>query len=309
MRTIGELTALGRIKQGTHFRYRPEVGEYQTDPEKTGCESIHLVTDESPYYDLHYEDWIVSEVLSDGSIEIKRYWISPFFLDMIELKGISGFMYGPIELENMCRALFSSPSLGITARCITIKDEKYAVKVSKSQHPRQKAFYPSSMKNEYMSGSVTLTGDIDCKKRVCRQEEKFKHRLAGGIEIVDDELRRWYVPEKDNPVCVTETGFLPHHGTFQVKQGYWLPSTAEWFDDDYQYRKDLNGGEVCYGLSISDQGSINNQVLFNSSGQEFSAKNAITPIVHIPSHAQIIEESMSPYVPKEPVVSTPFWYF
>ena len=289
MRTIGELVVMGVIKEGKRFLYRPSIGEYQTNPENTGCDSIHLVTDESPYYDLHYADWTVMNVNTDKSILLQRWRWSPFFLDQIEFKGITGYLHAITELHNMCKALFSRPDLGITARSDLLEEEPAALRSCKPQRARTRAFYPHTMDPVWPWESLTIFDSISCQKRVCHQEEKFYHHLAGGKETRDQEMRKWYVPEENNPVCVTEMGLLPKYLEMHVVMPYWIPSVVEWFDDDFYYLKNPTGGEVCYGLTVTDGRGVRNQALFNSSGHEFSAKFGIMPVVYIPSYAPVIE--------------------
>ncbi len=290
--TIMDLVDMGMLKKKDHFAYRPNIKEYWTNPENTGCESIKLMTDDSPGAD-NIRAWSVAKVYSDGSIDIERLGFMTYCTDKVELRGVTGYLRGFIEIENICRELFSRPERGIMARSSTLEDEEGARKNCKPFKLQKRAYYPSSYSKELTARCLVDDVVYDCKK--CAEGERFFHPSSAGKEIFDKEKGVKFVePLEGYVLCVRERGYLPKVGWGHFYSGHWLPSHVNWFEGDSAYWRVRDDSRVCYGLNISDGRIIKKQELFDSRGNEFSAKFGLLPVVHIPGYVEIAEDLM-PY--------------
>ena len=138
-------TIADKVKVGDYVEYIPDTAEYTTDTNNTGYTSAQTLNTETKDWRVLYVNSETGEVLltTNGIVNSGTY-----------LRGTKGYFRGPTELNNICKALYSNSSLGITARSMTIEDLNKACNYTPSEPTTRYAYYPKG--TTFAEGDTTI---------------------------------------------------------------------------------------------------------------------------------------------------------
>ena len=195
-------TIADKVKVGDYVEYIPDTAEYTTDTNNTGYTSAQTFKTQTKDWRVLYKNTETGEVLlttngivNDGTGEKN---------DKMYLQGTKGYFRGPTELNNICKALYSNSSLGITARSMTIEDLNKACNYTPSE-PIRYAYYPKG--TTFVEGDTTIeyNGKTYTKTAYGYRTAKFYTSDGGEIEKTDSDGFTYREPEAGKPVYITQT--------------------------------------------------------------------------------------------------------
>ena len=275
-------TIADKVKVGDYVEYIPDTAEYTTDTNNTGYTSAQTFKTQSKDWRVVYKNTETGEVLlttngmvNDGTGEKN---------DKMYLKGTKGYFRGPTELNNICKALYSNSSLGITARSMTVEDLNKACNYIPSEPTTRYAYYPKG--TTFAEGDTTIeyNGKTYTKKAHGNSTAKFYTSDGGGIEKTDSDGFTYREPEADNPVYVTETYYSYNPSLKNSTVGSILGSSYGW----------LASPCVAFGSSYANffvRGAYSSDVyairLCYSNGGTISLSGGVRPLVSLGSMLQI----------------------
>lgn len=191
-KSVVELFVEGKLKQGDYINYHPDLARYNTDTKNTGFKVQQLCTNKRV-------KWIV---LGYDKVNNQVLFMPAYGVNRIVLAGTNGLLRGAEEANNISKVLYSSKSLGISARSITIEDINIACGNIPPVPCVREAFYPKGTK---VDGVIEFEGKIYKKVEHCSKFAKFYISDGGGI-AVHEGVNQWYrVPKENKPVFVTHT--------------------------------------------------------------------------------------------------------
>ena len=265
------------LKVGDYVEYIPDTAEYTTDTNNTGYTSAQTFKTQSKNWRVVYKNTETGEVLlttngivNDGTGEKN---------DKMYLRGAKGYFRGPTELNNICKALYSNSSLGITARSMTIEDLNKACNYTPSE-PIRYAYYPNG--TTFAEGDTTIEYNSKTYTKTAHGSStaKFYTSDGGGIEKTDSDGFIYKVPEADNPVYVTQTYYYAPNPTV----GNILGSSYGWLASPCVY---LFSSGAYFGVRYAYSGNVYAYYLYNSDGYTNSISRGVRPIVSLGSMLQI----------------------
>ena len=230
IQSSGTVKLADLLKVGDYVEYIPDTAEYTTDTNNTGYTSAQTLNTET-------KDWRVLYVNSEtGEVLLTTNGIVNSGID---LRGTKGYFRGPTELNNICKALYSNSSLGITARSMTVEDLNKACNYIPSEPTRRYAYYPEG--TTFVEGDTTIkyNGKTYTKKAHYSSTAKFYTSDGGGIEKTDSDGFTYREPEANNPVYVTQTWYSYTPNSKDSTVGSILESSYSWL------------ASPCVGLSSS----------------------------------------------------------
>ena len=268
-------TIADKVKVGDYVEYIPDTAEYTTDTNNTGYTSAQTLNTETKDWRVLYVNSETGEVLltTNGIVNNGTY-----------LQGKKGYFRGPTELNNICKALYSNSSLGITARSMTIEDLNKAYNYTPSE-PTRYAYYPKE--TTFAEGDTTIeyNGKTYTKTSHGDSTAKFYTSDGGGIEKTDGDGFTYREPEAGNPVYVTQTYYGYYNpslsnstvGSILGNSWGWLASPCVGIDSSY----------AIFGVRRADGGGVNVDFLYYSIGFTNSYSNGVRPLVSLGSMLQI----------------------
>ena len=266
-------TIADKVKVGDFVEYIPDTAEYTTDTNNTGYTSAQTLNTETKDWRVLYVNSETGEVLltTNGIVNDGTY-----------LRGIKGYFRGPTELNNMCKALYSNSSLGITARSMTIEDLNKACNYTPSE-PIRYAYYPKGIPFAEGGTTIEYNGKTYTKKEHGYSTAKFYTSDGGGKEINSDEFT-YRTPETGNPVYVTQTyyKYTPNSknstvGSILGNSWGWLASPCVSFDSSFAGFRVRNAMSSC----------VIAYALHNSNGTTGNSNEGVRPLVSLGSMLQI----------------------
>ena len=270
-------TIADKVKVGDYVEYIPDTAEYTTDTNNTGYTSAQTLNTETKDWRVLYVNSETGEVLltTNGIVNDGTY-----------LRGIKGYFRGPTELNNMCKALYSNSSLGITARSMTIEDLNKACNYTPSE-PTRYAYYPNGTTFEEGDTTIEYNGKTYTKTAYGYSTAKF-YTSDGGGEEKDSDGFTYRTPEAGNPVYVTKTFYSYNPSSKNSTVGSilggsywgWLASPCVGLSSSYAY--------FCVRVAQSRDVSLNE--LCNSTTDDMgggSYSNGVRPLVSLGSMLQI----------------------
>ena len=268
-------TIADKVKVGDYVEYIPDTAEYTTDTNNTGYTSAQTLNTETKDWRVLYVNSETGEVLlTTNGIVNNRTWF----------EGTKGYFRGPTELNNICKALYSNSSLGITARSMTVEDLNKACNYMPSEPTTRYAYYPYG--TTFAEGNTTIeyNGKTYTKTAHGNSTAKFYTSDGGGIEKTDSDGFTYRTPEADNPVYVTMTyyGYNPSLSNSSV--GSILGSSYGWLASSCVY---LSSSAAAFNVRNAYSSGIDAIYLYGSYGDTDSRSIGVRPLVSLGSMLQI----------------------
>ena len=268
-------TIADKVKVGDYLEYIPDTAEYTTDTNNTGHTSAQTLNTETKDWRVLYVNSETGEVLltTNGIVNDGTY-----------LRGTKGYFRGQTELNNICKALYSNSSLGITARSMTTEDLNKACNYTPSEPTTRYAYYPYG--TTFAEGNTTIeyNGKTYTKTAHGNSTVKFYTSDGGGIEKTDSDGFTYRTPEADNPVYVTMTyyGYNPSLSNSSV--GSILGSSYGWLASSCVY---LSSSAAAFNVRNAYSSGIDAIYLYGSYGDTNSRSIGVRPLVSLGSMLQI----------------------
>ena len=268
-------TIADKVKVGDYVEYIPDTAEYTTDINNTGYTSAQTLNTETKDWRVLYVNSETGEVLlTTNGIVNNGTWF----------EGTKGYFRGPTELNNICKALYSNSSLGITARSMTVEDLNKACNYMPSEPTTRYAYYPYG--TTFAEGNTTIeyNGKTYTKTAHGNSTAKFYTSDGGGIEKTDSDGFTYRTPETDNPVYVTMTyyGYNPSLSNSSV--GSILGSSYGWLASSCVY---LSSSAAAFNVRNAYSSGIDAIYLYGSYGDTDSRSIGVRPLVSLGSMLQI----------------------
>ena len=275
-------TIADKVKVGDYVEYIPDTAEYTTDTNNTGYTSAQTFKTQTKDWRVVYKNTETGEVLlttngivNDGTGEKN---------DKMYLSGIKGYFRGPTELNNICKALYSNSSLGITARSMTIEDLNKACNYTPGEPTKRYAYYPKG--TIFAEGDTTIeyNGKTYTKKAHGSSTAKFYTSDGGGAEKTDSDRFTYRTPEANNPVYVTVTYYYYNPSSKNSTVGSILGDSWGWLASPCVVLDTHVAGFFVHG-AVSR--TVNALDLYTSNGSTNSHGEGVRPLVSLGSMLQI----------------------
>ena len=275
-------TIADKVKVGDYVEYIPDTAEYTTNTNNTGYTSAQTFKTQSKDWRVLYKNTETGEVLlttngivNDGTGEKN---------EKMCLVGTKGYFRGQTELNNICKALYSNSSLGITARSMTVEDLNKACNYTPSEPTTRYAYYPIG--TTFAEGDTTIeyNDKIYTKTAHASSTAKFYTSDGGGIEKTDSDGFTYREPEAGNPVYITQTYYSYTPRSKNSTVGSILGSSYGWLASPCV---DLYSTRAYFNVRGASSSSVNAYFLYNSSGSADSLSYGVRPLVSLGSMLQI----------------------
>ena len=265
-------TIADKVKVGDYVEYIPDTAEYTTDTNNTGYTSTQTLKTETKDWRVLYVNSETGEVLltTNGIVNSGTY-----------LRGTKGYFRGPTELNNICEALYSNRSLGITARSMTVEDLNKACNYTPSEPTTRYAYYPYGTS---VSGTIEYNGKTYTKTAHYSSTSKFYTSDGGGVEKTDGDGFTYRTPEADKPVYVTHTYYYYSPSSKNSTVGSILGSSYGWLASPCVY---LNSYGAGFEVRFASSSIVNAGDLYDSRGDARSNSHGVRPLVSLGSMLQI----------------------
>ena len=283
IQSSGTVKLADLLNVGDYVEYIPDTAEYTTDTNNTGYTSAQTFKTQTKDWRVLYKNTETGEVLlttngivNDGTGEKN---------DKMYLEGTKGYLRGTTELNNICKALYSNSSLGITARSMTIEDLNKACNYTPSK-PKRYAYYPYG--TTFAEGDTTIeyNGKTYTKKAHGSSTAKFYTSDGGGIEKTDSAGFTYRTPEAGNPVYATATYYDYNPSSKNSTVGSilgnpwgWLASPCVHLGSSYAYAN--------FRVRDAYSSGVYANILYDSDGRTYSSSRGVRPLVSLGSMLQI----------------------
>ena len=268
-------TIADKVKVGDYVEYIPDTAEYTTDTNNTGYTSAQTLNTETKDWRVLYVNSETGEVLltTNGIVNSGTY-----------LRGTKGYFRGPTELNNICKALYSNSSLGITARSMTIEDLNKACNYTPSEPTTRYAYYPKGTRFAKGDTTIEYNGKTYTKTAHGNSTAKFYTSDGGGVEKTDGDGFTYRTPEADNPVYATETYYYYNPRSKNSKVGSVLGNFGGWLASPC-----VNLGSFYAYSCVRLAGSrlVGEYFLYGSYVSSLSLSFGVRPLVSLGSMFQI----------------------
>ena len=268
-------TIADKVKVGDYVEYVPDTAEYTTDTNNTGYTSAQTLSTETKDWRVLYVNSETGEVLltTNGRVNVGTY-----------LQGTKGYFRGPTELNNICKALYSNSSLGITARSMTVEDLKKACNYTPSEPTTRYAYYPYG--TTFAEGDTTIEYNGKTYTKTAHRwiTAKFYTSDGGGIEKTDSDGFTYRTPEVDNPVYVTQTYYNYYLSSRNSTVGSILGSSYGWLASPCVLSDSFY---AIFYVRDADSNDVGANALYYSNGGVFSRCPGVRPLVSLGSMLQI----------------------
>ena len=267
-------TIADKVKVGDYVEYIPDTAEYTTDTNNTGYTSSQTLNTETKDWRVLYVNSETGEVLltTNGIVNDGTY-----------LQGTKGYFRGPTELNNICKALYSNSSLGITARSMTIEDLNKACNYTPSE-PIRYAYYPKGTTFAEGDTTVEYNGMTYTKIAHGNSTAEFYTSDGGGVEKTDGDGFTYRTPEADNPVYVTKTSYNYTPSSKNSIVGSILGSSYGWLASPCVGR---GSSYADFCVHHADSGLVAEDSLYFSFGGTSDNRRGVRPLVSLGSMLQI----------------------
>ena len=267
-------TIADKVKVGDYVKYIPDTAEYTTDTNNTGYTSSQTLNTETKDWRVLYVNSETGEVLltTNGIVNDGTY-----------LQGTKGYFRGPTELNNICKALYSNSSLGITARSMTIEDLNKACNYTPSE-PIRYAYYPKGTTFAEGDTTVEYNGMTYTKIAHGNSTAEFYTSDGGGVEKTDGDGFTYRTPEADNPVYVTKTSYNYTPSSKNSIVGSILGSSYGWLASPCVGR---GSSYADFCVHHADSGLVAEDSLYFSFGGTSDNRRGVRPLVSLGSMLQI----------------------
>ena len=274
-------TIADKVKVGDFVEYIPDTAEYTTDTNNTGYTSAQTFKTQTKDWRVVYKNTETGEVLltTNGSVNDGNGEKN----DKMYLSGTKGYLRGPTELNNICKALYSNSSLEITARSMTIEDLNKACNYTPSE-PIRYAYYPNG--TTFAEGDTTIeyNGKTYTKTAHGYSTANFYTSDGGGIEKTDSDGFTYRTPEADNPVYVTNTYYYYTPSSKSSTVGSILGSSYGWLASP---RVGLGSFSAGFIVCFASSSSVDACGLYVSGDDTDSCGEGVIPLVSLGSMLQI----------------------
>ena len=268
-------TIADKVKVGDYVEYIPDTAKYTTDTNNTGYTSAQTLNTETKDWRVLYVNSETGEVLltTNGIVNSGTY-----------LRGTKGYFRGPTELNNICKALYSNSSLGITARSMTIEDLNKACNYTPSEPTTRYAYYPKGTRFAKGDTTIEYNGKTYTKTAHGNSTAKFYTSDGGGVEKTDGDGFTYRTPEPDNPVYATETYYYYNPRSKNSKVGSVLGNFGGWLASPC-----VNLGSFYAYSCVRLAGSrlVGEYFLYGSYVSSLSLSFGVRPLVSLGSMFQI----------------------
>ena len=269
-------TIADKVKVGDYVEYIPDTAEYTTDTNNTGYTSAQTLNTETKDWRVLYVNSETGEVLltTNGIVNDGTY-----------LQVTKGYLRGPTELNNICKALYSNSSLGITARSMTIEDLNKACNYTPSEPTTRYAYYPNG--TTFAKGDRTIEYNGKRYIKIAQNYSstaKFYTSDGGGVEKTDGNGFTYRTPEADNPVYVTGTYYSYNPSSKNSTVGSILGSSYGWLASPCV---DLGSSGANFFVRIACSSAVFTYRLYTSYGNTGSNSFGVCPLVSLGSMLQI----------------------
>ena len=269
-------TIADKVKVGDYLEYIPDTAEYTTDTNNTGHTSAQTLNTETKDWRVLYVNSETGEVLltTNGIVNDGTY-----------LQVTKGYLRGPTELNNICKALYSNSSLGITARSMTIEDLNKACNYTPSEPTTRYAYYPNG--TTFAKGDRTIEYNGKRYIKIAQNYSstaKFYTSDGGGVEKTDGNGFTYRTPEADNPVYVTGTYYSYNPSSKNSTVGSILGSSYGWLASPCV---DLGSSGANFFVRIACSSAVFTYRLYTSYGNTGSNSFGVCPLVSLGSMLQI----------------------
>ncbi len=268
-------TIADKVKVGDYVEYIPDTAKYTTDTNNTGYTSAQTLNTETKDWRVLYVNSETGEVLltTNGIVNSGTY-----------LRGTKGYFRGPTELNNICKALYSNSSLGITARSMTIEDLNKACNYTPSEPTTRYAYYPKGTRFAKGDTTIEYNGKTYTKTAHGNSTAKFYTSDGGGVEKTDGDGFTYRTPEADNPVYATETYYYYNPRSKNSKVGSVLGSSCGWLASPCVKL----GSFYAYScVRLAGRGLVGEYFLYGSHVSSVSLSFGVRPLVSLGSMFQI----------------------
>ena len=286
IQSSGTVKLADLLKVGDYVEYIPDTAEYTTDKNNTGHTSAQTFKTQTKDWRVVYKNTETGEVLlttngivNDGTGEKN---------DKMYLKGEKGYLRGPTELNNICKALYSNSSLGITARSMTLEDLNKACNYTytPSEPTMRYAYYPKE--TTFVDGDTTIeyNGNTYTKTAHGYTTAKFYTSDGGGVEKTDsDRFTTYRTPKVDNPVYVTNTSYWYNPSSKNSTVGSILGDSYGWLASPCV---GLDPYRANFFVRYASSSRVKARSLYYSGGGAYSSSSyGVRPLVSLGSMLQI----------------------
>ena len=335
----GKTYSLEKIVTVNQYKVKiPQVGEivsYTPDTPSTGYD---LTTAKSGYSSAQTIDgtydpttWKIMEADKNGNVT-KLFGVPNWRQSRVYIDGTTGYNNGVYLLNDICKSRYGNASLGATARSLTIEDIESRMNATgiaarnankglnnwsiqygtTNTFTRSSAQYPAIYAQEKYSGvdvsdvtagSQVIAGSVD----TTAQSKMNPNGKSGSDNIYTTlpETSETKGPSKTHRLTCTQTyyGMSSPSSYFddsnfynmifvtRIGTAFWLASRCV---NCYSSNSDAN-----FGLRRVNNGNLEGDNLFLSSGDSYSGTNRLAPVVSLGSGIQVKSGSgttSDPYV-------------
>ena len=268
-------TIADKVKVGDYVEYIPDTAEYTTDTNNTGYTSAQTLNTETKDWRVLYVNSETGEVLltTNGIVNSGTY-----------LRGTKGYFRGPTELNNICKALYSNSSLGITARSMTIEDLNKACNYTPSEPTTRYAYYPKGTRFAKGDTTIKYHGKTYTKTAHGNSTAKFYTSDGGGIEKTDSDGFTYREPEAGNPVYITQTYYSYTPSSKNSTVGSILGSSYGWLASPCVL---LGSSSAVFYVRDAGSSDVGARSLYNSYDFTYNYSFGVRPLVSLGSMLQI----------------------
>ena len=275
IQSSGTVKLADLLEVGDYVEYIPDTAEYITDINNTGYTLAQTLNTETKDWRVLYVNSETGEVLltTNGIVNSGTY-----------LQGTKGYFRGPTELNNICKALYSNSSLGITARSMTVEDLNKACNYIPSEPTTRYAYYPKG--TTFAEGDTTIkyNGKTYTKKSHGSSTAKFYTSDGGGVGKTDSDGFTYRTPEADNPVYAKATYYDYDPSSKNSTVGSILGNSWGWLASPCVV---LDSSDAFFSVRYAGSSYVNENYLYASGGYASSVRYGVRPLVSLGSMLQI----------------------
>ena len=268
-------TIADKVKVGDYVEYIPDATEYTLDTNSFAYTSAQTLNTETKDWRVLYVNSETGEVLLTTNGRVNGG---------TTLQGTTkGYFRGPTELNNICKALYSNSSLGITARSMTIEDLNKACNYTPSE-PIRYAYYPNG--TTFAEGDTTIeyNGKTYTKTAHGYSTAKFYTSDGGGAVEKDSDGFTYRTPKIDKPVYVTQTYYKYDPSSKNSTVGSILGSSHGWLASPCVA---LSSSNADFGVRFAYGSYVRAYGMYSSGGNTSGCSIGVRPLVSLGSMLQI----------------------